>query len=237
MQTCMSSYPNDGLFIFPNMKSERIKALRLQLGLSQKAVADLVGVSKATVSQWENGDYSPSGDNFLALAKVLNVAPSWLSTGKGSKEPSNVEPAAIPAGAMVPILSYVQAGHWCEPNEVRDHEGNVEWVQASVEMGPYGFALRLRGDSMMPFFRDGDLIFVDPEEPAHPGDFVVAKNGSDEAVFKKYRPRGYDDTGKEIFELVPLNEDYPILRSDISTIRIIGVMVEHRSFRKKPVGR
>ncbi|MGI4859741.1 MAG: LexA family protein, partial [Janthinobacterium lividum] len=66
-----------------------------------------------------------------------------------------------------------------------------------------------------------------------PGDFVVAKNGSQDATFKKYRPRGVSLTGQEVFELAPLNDDYPTLRSDTEPLQIIGVMVEHRRYRKK----
>mgnify|MGYP004716968083 FL=1 len=61
---------------------------------------------------------------------------------------------------------------------------------------------------------------------------MVAKNGEDEALFKKYRPRGIIN-GQEVYELVPLNEDYPTLRSDSSKIRIIGTMMEHRKYRRR----
>ena len=42
----------------------------------------------------------------------------------------------------------------------------------------------------------------------------------DEATFKKYRPRGLNEQGQQVFELVPLNEDYPSMRSDLTAIRI-----------------
>lgn len=220
------------------MKSERIKELRKKHGLTQQKLGELIGVKKSSISQWENDEHSPSGDNLAQLSKVFGVSAHWLSTGKGSPEPSNVEPAVIPQGNRVPILSYVQAGNWREMCEqATTFDGNVEYVTASVDIGPCGFGLWLRGDSMLPQFKEGDLIIVDPDEAPQPGDYVVAKNGSNEATFKKYRPRGIDENGQEVFELLPLNDDYPTMHSDRQHIEIIGVMVEHRIFRKKQTGR
>ncbi|MGL6410883.1 LexA family protein [Aeromonas veronii] len=220
------------------MKSERIRKLRKKHGLTQQKLGELIGVKKSSISQWENDEHSPSGDNLAQLSKVFGVSAHWLATGKGSPELSNVEPAVISQGNRVPILSYVQAGNWREMCEqATAFDGNVEYVSAGGEIGPYGFGLWLRGDSMLPQFKEGDLIIVDPDESLQPGDYVVAKNGSDEATFKKYRPRGIDESGQEVFELVPLNDDYPTMHSDRQHIQIIGVMVEHRSYRKRQTGR
>lgn len=171
-------------------------------------------------------------DNLLVLSPEDHQLLSGVAEeGAGL---SNVEPAIVPQGGRVPILSYVQAGNWREICEqATGFDGNVEYVTASVDIGPRGFGLWLRGNSMTPQFNEGDLVIVDPDEQPRPGDFVVAKNGSDEATFKKYRPRGIDEHGQEVFELVPLNDDYPPMHSDRQHIEIIGVMVEHRIFRKR----
>ncbi|KMY38361.1 LexA family protein [Aeromonas caviae] len=224
--------------------NERIKSRRIACGLTQDQVASRVGVTRVAVSHWERGGADPNGRYLNELAAALGVSVDWLLTGKeegtmGASEPPfpgyrNVEPAEIPQGTRVPILSYVQAGQWREMCEqATGFDGNVEYVTASVDIGPRGFGLWLRGNSMTPQFNEGDLVIVDPDEQPRPGDFVVAKNGSEEATFKKYRPRGIDENGQEVFELVPLNDDYPPMHSDRQHIEIIGVMVEHRIFRKR----
>ena len=53
---------------------EKIKALRLQRGMSLQAVGDIVGVGKSTVRKWENGDIKNMGrDKIELLAKALGV--------------------------------------------------------------------------------------------------------------------------------------------------------------------
>jgi SOS-response transcriptional repressor LexA len=81
---------------------------------------------------------------------------------------------------------------------------------------------------------DGDLVIIDPSVKPRPGDFVVAKLANeDEATFKKYRPRGSNPDGGEIFDLVPLNEDYHTIRVDQDRPGfVVGVMMEHRRRRR-----
>ena len=86
---------------------------------------------------------------------------------------------------------------------------------------------------MEPDFKEGDIIIVDPELEPIPGEFVVAKNGENEATFKKYRPTFTDLTGRQHYELVPLNDDYPTINSSDRPLKIIGVMIEHRIYRRK----
>lgn len=214
------------------MKSDRIRDTRKSKKLTQQRLGDLVGVTKTTISQWEKGDYSPSGQNLYNLAKALGVSAEWLLSGKGTPDFQNVEPAVL-GNHKVPVLSYIQAGMWAEPCEVRDFEGNIEFITTFNDVGPRTFAIWIKGRSMEPLFDEGDLIVCDPDITPHPGDYVIAKNGSEEATFKKYRPRGYKADGSEIFELVPLNEDYPTLSSETCPIRIVATMVEHRKYRKR----
>ena len=58
----------------------RISQYRESLGLTQSQLADLVGVSKNTVSSWERGEFLPSLECYLLLNRVLCV-PSVFSFG------------------------------------------------------------------------------------------------------------------------------------------------------------
>lgn len=106
-------------------------------------------------------------------------------------------------------------------------------IYTDLELSENAFGLVIHGDSMTQEFNEGNRVIIDPSIAPQPGDYVVAKNGDEEATFKKYRPRIINSEGNTIFELVPLNEDYPTISNDVHPLRIIGVMVEHREYRRR----
>jgi SOS-response transcriptional repressor LexA len=144
---------------------------------------------------------------------------------------SNISP--VPMGVTrIPLISYVQAGSFTEVFDNFQPGDADDWLMTDLRISSHAFALQIKGDSMLPEFKPGDRVIIDPDVEPHPGDFVVAKNGTNEATFKKYRPRGANQSGAAVFELVPLNDDFPSIRSDLEPLRIIGTMVEHRKYRK-----
>lgn len=54
--------------------SERLKELRLQHGLTQQEIADLVHVNRVTYTNWEKGKREPSYENLVKLADLLEVS-------------------------------------------------------------------------------------------------------------------------------------------------------------------
>jgi SOS-response transcriptional repressor LexA len=139
----------------------------------------------------------------------------------------NVVPAA-PSLRPIPVISSVQAGALRDMETPYPPGAGYAYEYTDQDLSEWAFALDVEGLSMTPDFRPGDRIIVDPEIAPNPGDFVIARNGSEQATFKKYRPRGIDSTGNMVFELVPLNDDYPTLRSDTEQLTVIGVVTEHR---------
>ena len=62
---------------------DRLAAAREQAGLTQGALADKLGVKKATLSAWENDLIEPRANRLQMLAGMLSVSLSWLMTGMG----------------------------------------------------------------------------------------------------------------------------------------------------------
>lgn len=62
---------------------ERIKQARLSVGLSQKALADKIGISDAALSKIESGANNPAKQTVIAIANALGVSLYWLETGEG----------------------------------------------------------------------------------------------------------------------------------------------------------
>jgi SOS-response transcriptional repressor LexA len=137
-----------------------------------------------------------------------------------------------PGLRRVPRISFVQAGVWTEAVDPYALGAGDDYLLTQLDLGAHAFALTVRGESMEPEFKEGDSIIIDPDVKPSPGDFVVAKNAQEEATFKKYRPRGINEQGEQVIELVPLNDDFPSLRSDYTPLQIIGTMMEHRRYRK-----
>lgn len=63
---------------------QRIRLARRHAGLSQTALAALVGVQRSAVSHWEsNNDKHPSVTHMRELALACGVQFEWLATGRG----------------------------------------------------------------------------------------------------------------------------------------------------------
>lgn len=60
------------------MLSARLRSARKMKNLSQEKLAELVGTTKATISNYENQYSSPPNDMLVKLADVLDVTTDWL---------------------------------------------------------------------------------------------------------------------------------------------------------------
>lgn len=66
---------------------QRLKALRVQYGFSQKQVAEKIGVSPSIVSGYETGERTPSTEVLLSLSYLYNVSTDYL-LGKQAVAPN-----------------------------------------------------------------------------------------------------------------------------------------------------
>jgi transcriptional regulator with XRE-family HTH domain len=58
--------------------SEKLIRLRKREGLSQEALAEMLGVSRQAVSRWEQGTALPDGGKLLSCARYFGVSVDWL---------------------------------------------------------------------------------------------------------------------------------------------------------------
>lgn len=214
-----------------SMENARVRQLRKLIaesfGGSQSALSTRTGVSLAQLGQYLGGYRNMGEKTARKIERGANKPVGWLDGAE-----TNVSPAPV-GSRQIPLISCVQAGMWTEIADNYEPGDAAEWLLTDLELSGRAFALEIKGESMLPDFRPGDRVIIEPEIAPSPGDFVVAKNGSNEATFKKYRPRGVNEHGDQVFELVPLNPDYETMRSDYTPIIIIGTMVEHRRYRKR----
>lgn len=217
-----------------------IREARKRLRWSQIRLGKEVGVTRQSVSAWEKGEAFPSRENAPALAEKLSIPLAAISA-----DPAQLNVEYFQSGTIltkrVPMLTWVEAGRGAEVVQSYAADNTHEFAEASFPVSKDSFALRVKGSSMEPEFRDGDVIIVDPTQSPSVGDFVVAEllprgiePGQGDPMLKEYRPRGRDNGGPA-FDLVPLNSEYPTVTvNKANPGRIIGMVVEsHRSHQRR----
>jgi SOS-response transcriptional repressor LexA len=112
----------------------------------------------------------------------------------------------------VPLLGSVVAGDWQDACE--DETGERVLVPPDVE-GLADYALRVRGDSMVPTLYEGDLLFVSRKIEPRSRDVVVVRNADGEVSVKRYIKF------KDRVMLRPDNPSYEALSPD--NVEILGV--------------
>ena len=192
-------------------------------------LAQLAGSSGSYLSQVRNQRRSAAGsprgigDDLTArLEKAMGKPDGWMDEFHAGDPPGpgNAELGPGTHG-LRPLISWVQAGAWTEIAGSFCAEDAEVYLPCPVRCSAGTFVLRVRGESMEPRFRDGDLIFVDPAASPDHGRFVVVRGeDSNEATFKQLIIEG-----KRKY-LKALNPDWPerIVQSDSSAI-ICGVVV------------
>ena len=175
----------------------------------------------------------PSMASLERIAKALGVSEDVLLKS-GEDDGSNVV-VVQEGGQRVRVLEWRDLGVAIIPSKLPDTGDLYDSLLVDMNISEGSFALRLRGDSMEPTFRQGDIVIVDPQLQPRPGDCVLAIDGAGEHTFKQYRDLGIDQAGNRTFELQPLNSLYPSRRSDREHLEIVATMVEHRRRRPDPL--
>jgi len=121
--------------------AEKIRRLRKLLGISQAEFGHRFGVEQATVSRWEKGE-PVKRDLECAIAEAAGVSVAEFFH-------------SAEAPRLIPVVGDVSAGESFTPAE--DFEDNGDYIRFSATNDDL-IALRVRGNSMSPVYRDGDVI-------------------------------------------------------------------------------
>ena len=158
-------------------------------------LADALGISYQAVKKVRDGGSFGMSNN-LKAAKLFNLSPEWLASGKGPKRTSgetNITSGPDVKGkGSYPLISWVQAGEWTEICEHLRPEEAEEWHVSHHNLGGHGYMLRVQGESMTAptgskySFPDGVLLHVNPDIEPVPGKFVIVRRSTEGmATFKK----------------------------------------------------
>ena len=210
---------------------QRIKSRRKQFGLTMQALADYVGVSQLTVSQWESDLTLPKGQNMRRLEEILRTNNDWVTWGEGDPDARYVlvQPGSDTFKTVdnstrrLPLITSAMALTWHQltSEERRDATSKWEFTAAIVSGG--SFMMAMPNDSMVGPNNNRSLptgcqLVVDPEfnpNGLNEKVVVVAVEGSPVAMVKEYI-----QDGPHVF-LRSFNPAYPMLNA--VNFRVIGV--------------
>lgn len=156
---------------------KKIRAHRDELGLTQAELADKLGLTYSSVSQWESGRATPRTPILRQLADLFNTTVADLM-GEDATE------AAISGTSrMVPLLGFAHMGEPCDEGSLADE---VEVPASIADAHPRGFMVHAQGGCMDNRFPNDALLLVDPDmEPAN-GQPVLAETSDYGAVVRNY---------------------------------------------------
>jgi phage repressor protein C with HTH and peptisase S24 domain len=158
-------------------RGQRLRERRKALGLDVSELAQAIGVSQPAVSQWEIGVTAPSRKKVGKLAQILRVPVSWLVTDEDALQAATQPAAPTTIAALpidVPVLGVAVGG---SDGDFRLNGQVVDYVRRPPGIASLKnvYGLWLVGDSMSPWNKDGDLIYVSPARPPVMGDHVVVQ--------------------------------------------------------------
>ena len=203
---------------------KRIKQLRKAHKMKQIELCKMVGITQGALSGWENGRFEPDIDALKQLAEIFDCSIGYII---GHED--DPDPATLRGGKRIPVLGTIVAGIPIEAiEEVLDYEEIPQkWIQGGREY----FALKIKGCSMEPEYRAGDVVIFRKQNTCdNNADCAVLVNG-DEATFKRV------ERLKEGIILKPLNPTYEskfYSNEEIEKlpVTILGVFWELRRSRK-----
>lgn len=189
-------------------------------GLARRAGLDPTAFNKSKRRGADGRDRWPSTES---LAKVLDATGSSLNdfmslvVGGQRNDASAIPEGAFPPQAgSIPLLGFAQAGSggFFDDGGFPAGQGwDVVDFPAQPSERPGVYALEVQGDSMLPLYRDGDILIVEPGAQVRRGDRVVVRSGEGEVMAKvlnRLSPRSV--------ELISLNPDHPNRSFELSEI-------------------
>lgn len=200
----------------------RIRAVRKNKKITQKELADKIGISQTAIALWENGSRSTSLDLIDEIAECLDISAGYLLFGEKEDVPA---PRIKRKGVIINVLGRVAAGVPIEA--ITDIIDTEEITGEMAKTGEF-FGLQIKGDSMEPRMAEGDVVIVRQQDDAESGDIVIATINGDEATCKRLRK--YRD-GIELVSNNPSYEPMFFSNDDIveKPVKIIGKVVELRA--------
>jgi len=214
----------------PSTIQDRFEKLKAQRPFSARWLSETMKINRYSINKVLRGEIT-SRKNRQVFRAVLEKLGTTEAAFLETSEPGLSESASAqkPHQPLVPLFGDIPAGNptWFEADSVP-----AQWIEPPPGVNsPNLFALRVQGESMLPRFEQGDIVYFerldiqmgvkDPEHPIPPLTFerlngrVVAALIDGEATMKQLKVVGDGDS--YVLLLKPFNPDF----------RTITVRAEH----------
>ena len=196
--------------------SEIIRYLREKNNLTQEELANKLGLKKAAINKYENGTVENIKKNTIEdMAKIFEVSPSCIM---------GWEEIPYTPTVKLPILGSVRAGVGGFAYE--EQIGYEESFTPNCSPETH-FYLKVKGDSMEPSIKEGDLALVKRQSDVESGDLAIVLVNGEEGVIKRVIKK--DNS----IELHSFNHYYPpriFIGKDMTNVTIIGKVIKTMSY-------
>src|SRR5690606_30257856 len=203
-----------------------IDALAARYSLSASGLAKRAGLDSTAFnkSKRQSADGRPRWPSTESLAKIIDATESSLDEfcllveGKLQPVAARALPVQVPT---VPLIGVAQAGAGGFFDDAGFPAGQGwDLIELPATAGEGSYALQVQGDSMLPLYRHGDMLVVQPNETVRKGDRVVVKTISGEVMAKVL-----DKRTATAVDLVSLNPDHPNRRLAASEVEWLARIV------------
>lgn len=204
-------------------KGEKIKNARKRARMTQKELAEKLGLSFQSVAQWENGLRNPKQETLQKIADALGIPVSDLAGETDGKE-KNFPSFGMPIGEILvmPVAVTVRAGFGSMAVPVYGEE--VTEIPKSMLRGyppEECFAARVKGNSMYPRICEGDIVVIHMQNTVESGEIaLVVYDDNEEATIKRVRY----EPGKNWVELIPANPEYMTLKLEGDALPLFHIL-------------
>jgi len=205
-----------------------IDRLAVTFGYSPSGLAKKAGLDPTTFNKSKrvSNDGKPRWPSTESIAKILDVTGVTMGEFFALTDSGKKKGGSSGGGRVIPLLGFAQAGREGYFDEDGAPSGRgwdqVEFPGMHKTGDSAAYALEVNGDSMLPLYRDGDIIVVSPHATPRRGDRVVVRTKNGEVMVKELARKAQ---GK--IELRSLNEDHDTItlgpRSVTWMARIIWV--------------
>ena len=190
-----------------------------------KELGKRMNLAESTISLYENGQREPDLSTLQKLAEFFNVTVDYLM---GRDFDHNVRGVQLERSVVkIPVYGTIPAGVPIEmiaDTYIEDEEEiPADWLKG----GNRYFCLKVKGESMMPKFEDGDTLILKQQDDCNSGDYCAISINCTECTFKKVIKH---DNGITLQPLNPSFEPMFFSNREISEkpITILGVVKEIR---------